>query len=290
MRFRNGQGIPFLLALLSFSAFGAEPVRDFLVIGTPSACALYDQYEQLLSDVQKKALPANAPFEIINGRQLMGDQITQAMRLGLLGSVYYLMLDEKGNMAGVPQTAAAVRYKRCSPRYDTLVVTVPSLTLTQRPSAGGALGTLHKGETVLRIFTWRGSSYLLGSGSRPVFGWAGASGNILRPVAARHPAGVSGDAFAQLHLRIMKRLKDANGQYDTLFSYFNSRTRQEKTAPQWIAETTEGYHRYILQGSDEIIRSLESSTLQIVKEVEQLLLGKPYLASYRHGVITIGPR
>ncbi|MBN1758092.1 MAG: hypothetical protein JW863_07240, partial [Chitinispirillaceae bacterium] len=257
-----------LAALLSFPLMAASPSSDFLIIESPASCALYDQYEQLLSDSKKNSLPPNAPFEIINERQLMGDQITQAMQLNLLGSVYYLILDEKGNVTGVPGSAGSKRYRGCTPRNDSLMVTVSALSLMRQPVSGGTFVTLKRGDTVLRIFSWRGSNYLLYSKQKQIFGWTGSTKKQLRAIESKHTVHSSENDFSPLHLRIMKRLKEANDRYDSLFSYFNTRTRQEKAVPRWIAEAT-GDHRYVLKGSDEVVGVLENSTRYIVKDIEQ---------------------
>ena len=290
MKFRSYGYRAVLMTLLSFPATAAATSVDFLVIGSPGSCTLYDQYEQVLATARKNALPPNAPFEIVSERQLMGDQITQAMQLSLLGSTYYLLLDEKGAVTGVPASAGLTRYHGCTPRHDSLLVTVASLSLTRHPGSGGSLAALNKGDTVLRIFSWRGSNYMRRCGAHPVFGWTGSSKGRFRAVEPLPTVHASEDDFAPLHLRIMKQLQAANERYDSLFSYFNHRTRQERNAPRWIAETTGDAHRYILKGSDEVVMTLDTSTRYLFRDIEQLLLGKPYLASYRQGIITIRRR
>ena len=286
MQFR--QAVPFIFSFIFYTgASGAPQAGDFLVIGIPRECELYDQYEQQVPEAGRRSIPAEAPFEIISERQLMGDQITQAMRLSLFGSTYYIMLDDKGKTAGLPPAAAAKRYKGCIPYYDTFTVALP-LSMARNPSGTGKRIRLEKNDTVLRIFTWHGLTFIYRPGSKPVCGWLRVNGNVLRPREKRGNKGEN-DNFSALHRRIMKRLMEANERYDTLFTYFNSRTGQDVAIPRWVAEPGKEY-RYVLQGSDAIISRLERSTRQIVKDVEQMLLGKPFLAAYRQGVITIGTR
>jgi hypothetical protein len=276
-------GVLFLCA----PAWSAKPAREFLVIGNPSVCALYDQYEQALTPTRKKALPTNAPFEIRDNRELMGDQISQAMRLSLLGTTYYLLLDDKGNITGLPPSASPVRYRGCMPGYDTLTVVAASLSLTRKPSGGGSIATLNNGAAVLRIFTWQGSAYVLSASPDPRYGWCRSSERLLRPIVQKSAS--TGSDFALLHQRIMKRLIEANDRYDTLFSYFSSRTRQEKSKPEWVADPTVD-RQYILRGSDEVVTVLENSTRYLVRDIERMLLGKPFLVSYRKGIISIESR
>jgi hypothetical protein len=276
-----------IMLLLTYRAHGAPARRDFLVIGNPQACALYDQYEQQLPEAKKRLIPPDAPFEIVNERQVMGDQITQAMRLSLLSVPYHVMLDDGGKPAGLPASASVKRYRGCTPLYDTLIVAASAIQVTQNPAGGGRRSTLKKDDVVVRIFTWHGTTFLYRTGSRPVFGWTTAAKNSLRPLKKQRTG--KNDDFALLHLRIMRRLNEANELYDTLFSYFNRTTHQEKSAPKWVAQTSKDY-RYVLQGSAEVTAQLEKSNLLIFRDIEQILLGKPYLVTYRHGAMTIGPR
>ena len=54
--------------------------------------------------------------------------------------------------------------------------------------------------------------------------------------------------------------------------------------PWWFSPTQ------TLTGSVETLSQLESSTEFIVRDIDYLLMGKPFAASYRDGIITIGPR
>ncbi len=268
--------------------WSAKPVKEFLVIGNPSVCTLYDQYEQVVTTAQKKVLQAGAPFEIRTTRELMGDQISQAMQLSLHGTTYYLMLDDKGKLTGLPPGASPVKYRGCTPRYDTMTIAAASLSLTRKPSGGGSVATLNKGAAVLRIFSWHGSEYVRSTSPQPRYGWCRSSKRLLRPIVPKNTS-AAGSGSALVHQRIMKRLIEANDRYDTLFSYFSSRTHQEKTTPEWIADPTVD-RQYVLRGSDEVVTVLENSTRYLVRDIERMLLGKPFLVVYRKGVISIESR
>ncbi|MBN1577646.1 MAG: hypothetical protein JW913_13890 [Chitinispirillaceae bacterium] len=279
---------PFFLLGAAIGQPPAAPCVDFIIIGDPVACKLFDQYEQPLSAEWKKTIARNAPFEIVNERQPMGDQITQAMRLSHLASTYYLMLDDKGKPAGLPSTSSAVRYRGCTPYYDTVIVTLPSLRLTERHPAGGAVVTLKKGETIIRIFGWRGTTFLCRQGKQPFYGWSNAPKSAFRmpeKKSADQP-----DDFSMLHTRIMKRFADVNERYDSLFRFFNTITGQQKAIPHWDYSLTGNRHVYALKGSDATVSQLETSTRHILADIEYILLGKPFAALYRDGAITIGPR
>ena len=287
MKFRHFLFLSTLSAAVGLAA--AAPAVEYLIIGNPAVCELYDQYEQPLSPAAKRALPRNMPFEIVNARQTMGDQITEGMRLSHLGTTWYLVLDDKGKTTGLPPAAAAVRYKGCAATDDTFVVATTSLRLSDRNPPGSAGTTIAKGETVIRVFTCGSASYYYRPGASALFGWSQASRNAFKApdAAASHTVA---DEYALLHERIMKRLADANERYDSLFRFFNTKTQQQKAVPRWKYVAEGNFHRYTLAGSIETVGQLESSTEYIIRDIDYMLMGKPFAASYRNGVITIGPR
>ena len=284
------RNIIFHLLLLCCTAGGitAASSSDFLVIGNPAVCDLFDQYEQPLPASQKKRLPPNAPFEIVKEQQLMGDQITQAMRLSHLASTYYLMLDDKGKPAGLPPASSTVRFKECTPMDDTVIVAVPSVKLTSRYPSGGNVVAVKKDETLIRIFGWRGASFIYRPGTPSFFGWTNAPRSAFK--APKKKAASAGEDFSPLHQRIMRRLADANERYDTLFLFFNRVSGLKKAVPQWDYSTKGNRHIYSLRGSEATVRQLEASTSYIVGDIENILLGKPYTVFHQNGVITISTR
>lgn len=282
----------FFTAILCCCAIAAAASpREYIVIGNPAAADLYDQYEQSLSAAQKRALPRNMPFEIVEARRTMGDQITQGMRLSHLGTTWYLMLDEKGKVAGLPAEAAAVRYRGCTPSGDTLMVVLKSLPLHDRnPSGTGKTGiTIAKGEKVLRLFTYGNSGFYCKPGAPMLFGWSDAPRSAFS-APDKKISSAAPDEYAGLHERIMKRLSDANDRYDALFRFFNATSGQQKAIPHWESGREGTIYRYKLSGSVETIGQLEKSTGIIVRDVDYILMGKPYTASFGDGVITVRPR
>lgn len=260
---------------------------DFLIIGNPSECGLYDQYEQPLPPAQKKRLLPGTPFRIVNNAQFMGDQITRGMHLSYHSASFYLMLDDKGNPAALPSSALPSTYRNCTPLFDTVLITAPAVKMYPRYPSSGNSTIIKKGERAIRVFSFRGSTYLLRS-LQPRYGWSRLNdGSFRRPPT--NDRSKKSD-YTHLHKRIMIRLENANRRYDTLFHYFNSITRQQKSVPFWDYSENDGNHSYRLNGSRETVAQLEKSTRYIVDDIEAILLGKPFSATCKEGVITIGSR
>lgn len=277
-----------LIVLFAACRFFAANATDFLVIFDPVSCALFNQYEQPMSAGEKESLPANAPFEIINDRELMGDQVTKAMRLSLFSTTYYLILDGRGNPSGLGP-AVASRYNGCTRHYDTVTVAISSVKFYSRFPPGGKSVVVKKDETLVRVFSISGATLFLRLTTPGFFGWSNAPLSSFR-APDRKTSSQPEDDFADTHKRIMKRLTDANQRYDTLFSFFNTVTGQGKSTPFWQYSRNEALRQYRLKGSEETIRQLESSTRLIFRDIEYTLMGKPFHADMRNGTISIEPR
>lgn len=257
--------------------------KEFVIIGNPQAAQLYDQYEQQLTPSQKKALPHGMPLEIVAKRQLMGDQITPGMRLSFSNETYYLMLDEGGRPNGLPPSADAQFYRNCTYINDTLAIAAVSVPLADNETRH----LLKKGDLVIRLFKNGEKHYLFHAASNR-FGWTDATLSAFSRPSAKKATVIP--TFNDLHLRIMKRLELANCSYDTLFTFFNTLTHQDRSTPKWIAAVKNGVYSYSLVGSAETVTQLESSTDYLLNDVERMLLGRPFSAHYRAGTITITDR
>jgi hypothetical protein len=218
----------------------------------------------------------------------MGDQITRGMRLSHFSTTYYLMLDDNGKPAGLPTSASPSIFRQCTPLFDTVQIAVPSLKLYSGYPSSGKRTAIKKGESVIRVFHFRGSTYCYRPGSSPLYGWSTLrTGTYRKSPVQKQP---EKSAYVHLHARIMKRLESTNRRYDSLFCYFNTVTSQQKSVPFWEYSEKNGIHHYTLNGSRETVMQLAGSTRYIVGDIEAILLGKPFSVAFKDGIITIGPR
>jgi len=266
----------------------AAPKCNFLVIGVPKNTDLFNEYEIELSAREKNNLPQGIPFQIVNAKQLMGDQIRQGMHLQYFSTSYYLILDDNGKAAGLPPSAQAKTFRNCTYVYDTVTVAVSAVKVYDRYPSQGKTTLMKKGTRVVRIFRYRNATYLCRLSSPAMYGWTHVQNSSFKRTVAVPKT--SNDEFILVHDRIMRRLEQINNRYDSLFTFFNSVTRQRKSVPKWIYEQNGTLHRYILSGADETVTQLEGSTRYIVDEVEKLLLGKPFSVTYENGIITVSQR
>ncbi|MCX7726280.1 MAG: hypothetical protein N2053_05475 [Chitinispirillaceae bacterium] len=258
--------------------------KDVLIIANPALCRLYDQYEQLMPLEKKKEIVKNAPFEIVNEKRLMGDQITDGIQLSLLGVTYYLLLDEKGKIAGVPPSAGIIRYRGCDFFYDTVRVIVSSVKVYSDYTGNVVCGELRKNDIVIKVFTYRDKTFVYFIGHKIFTGWVKGTTGIFGSIQQKKSVKKE-DEFTEIHTRIVKKLNEANNSYKSYFEYFNKITGMEKSIPQWIFYEKE--RKYVLTGSKEIISQLSYSTEYLINEIKKMVEGRKFGIIYNEGVISV---
>lgn len=279
--------IQFLVAILLSSCAAIAAAADYLIIGTPPEAELYDQYEQRLSQSSLDALPGGIPFLIVSKKQLMGDQITYGMKLSHAGDAYFLMLDERGQLSGLPKTARASIISSCQPFSDTMAAATRNDLYGQHPRANKLL-SIDKGDLVIRYLK-KGEAFYVKSIKNGTYGWIYPSpSSLVKP--APKTASVTTSSFADLHQRVVNRLDAANRQYASFFTFFCNHTGVHKSTPQWTFVNDGRVLTYTLQASAEIKNQLDASTRYLVNDIERIIAGKPFTVTSASGTITIRPR
>jgi len=267
----------------------AAALKEYLVISSPAAAELYNQYEQRISPSDKARLPVPLPLKVVAKKQLMGDQITTGMKLSYNSETYYLMLDDKNAPAGLPPSAGATFYTQCTDYSDTVTTVLPQVTLSSRYPTGGTTVTLAKGVDVTRLFSTGQATFVVTTLPPHRNGWVRTTDRTFSKRAVTAALPTSAD-FTTLHLRIVKHLNKINSTYDSLFTFFSTHTGRATTVPSWRSTSSKGTFRYTLSGTPETVAQLSSSTSYVVGEIERMLLGKPFQVQYVNGTITILPR
>ena len=257
----------FFLCHLTFAA-----QSDFLIITNPDKLSILNQYEQPLTELEKKLIFPFMPFQIINPKEILGDQITEVIRCTNLGSTYFLLKNESGGFTGNDHITFQ-KISKCIVLGDTVEV-VRDFTLSQKFPTKGIESTIKKGESCIRIFQNGSNTYLLGLGNPQRYGWCAASGVLKKAIKIENSEATVD--LVDIGQRVQKRLDAANELYKNYFSYFNDLTDQQKSIPYWQTFSENGGYRCTLKGSRQTIAQLQQSTDYIVQDIKQLLLGKPF--------------
>ncbi|HON10148.1 MAG TPA: hypothetical protein PLE24_04715 [Chitinispirillaceae bacterium] len=266
-----------LLALI-FTSSAAE----FVIVSQPGKLSIFDQYEQPLSEEDKKQLLPNSPFQIINRNELMGDQITEALRFSYQGRTFFLRKGD-GTSAFLQKTLT-----NCTVINDTVQLK-SDIRMSGGTSPGGSSFPAKAGQKVIRVFRRGNDFYLLLPGQNERYGWYSGPSSVFLTSAAPQVA-VKSDDLSSIEQIVKKRIDAVNDTYRSMFDFFNEVTNQQKSIPSWTVTVEKKSINCKLSGPSQVIGQLEQSTRYIVQDLEQSLLGKPFTVSYTPGKIEIGPR
>jgi hypothetical protein len=278
----------FIFIFIAFSY--SQSTSDFLIAPRPSVYTILNQYQQAIGAEEQKEFVPYVPFQVVNQDEVLGDQITKALKFTFNNKVYFLQKDDEGHLVGERDKSGHELLKKCTLMDDTMEVlkdkTVPFFG---RNMPSGLSAYLKKGESVVRIFKYNDRFYVKRNDKTPVYGWVpGYVQNALRRCAAMPAA--SADMSGYVHDRIIERFASANATYRRYFNHFNSLTDRQKALPVWRCETKGNEIRCVLNNPYQTGDQLRESTQYIVRDIENMLLGKPFLVLSEQGSITVRPK
>jgi len=283
--------IPFLLLSVN-SPVPAQEKADFLLLARPAALSILNQYELKLPAAEKAGLPAGAPFRVIREQGTLGDQATPAREVRWQNRVYFLELDEAGKLKG--EAAAGMQvYKGCPVAGDTIRVEKNGILRLADPAAGGSRpgrgAPLAKGEILIRQFKHRDQYYVLKPGPRPQYGWVNlAKTAAWTAVKKAAPVAVAASIPAAVQNQIIQRLQAANQAYRKFFAYFDQLNQEQKSPPRWTWQA--GKDRITCRLNGPSGPQLAASTPVLARNLENLLIGRPFRVTSAAGEITIEPK
>lgn len=259
---------------------------DFLIITNPQELSILNLYEQPLSDSEKRLFPEFTPFLIVNHKNVLSDQITEAVKCINLGSIYYLIKNDKGGFLS-SNTVTFQKIINATVLNDT-VEAARDFALSQKFPSRGIETPIKKGDTFIRIFQNGVNTYLFRIGKPSLYGWCN-NPNVLKLITKTKQLKKSAD-YSDIVPSIQKHLDIINDYYKSYFFFFNTLTKQQKGIPLWEMTSDNGTYKCTLKCSQSTLNQLEESTNYIFQDIEQLLLGKPFSVSYTNNQILIRKR
>ncbi|NLL12309.1 MAG: hypothetical protein GX267_02785 [Fibrobacter sp.] len=266
---------------------GTEKKGDFLIISDPSKLSIFNQFEQILTETDLNNIPSYTPFLIVNRKETLGDQITEAIRCQYKGQTCFLLLDEKGNLKGLSSQHYHNIFKSCLIIGDTVSLN-QSTNVYQKYPSSGPVTKCSAGQTVSRIFRYS-SSYYVFIPDKKVYGWINGGPSIFK-TSAKNLVKSRTFSVNDIYEVVENRLKAVNETYNQYFEFFNDITHQDKSVPQWKLRNDGKQLKCTLSSSAQISEQLQNSTRYVLQDIEQILLGKPFNIQYNSGEITISPR
>lgn len=274
-----------LFSILFVFPVMAGKTADFVIISTPAKLSIFNQFEQALTEKELNSFATNTPFEIVNRKETLGDQITDAMRCKNQGSTFYILLDNKGAFKNAPTSLYQKFYTKCTVLYDTVQLKRETKISDKYPS-GSTTRVCKPDQILVRIFQQSGFYYVFVP-QMDLYGWIAANPSLFK---TKEKISKIDNTFsvADIEHIVLTRLTAANQDYQAYFGYFNTLTQQDKSIPIWKLENDgKRLHCKLSGSSPQVARQLQQSTRYIVQDIEQMLLGKPFAVQYSSDEITI---
>lgn len=275
----------FLLLLMQSSKAGER--AEYLIISDPHKISIFNKFEQSLTENEIKSLYSNTPFQILNSRETLGDQITEALRCSYQGETYFLLLDNKGRLKNSSASLYQKTFQKCLPINDSVQLK-QSINVYERYPSSGAMVKCKPNQYVTRIFQFSTSFYIF-IPEKKFYGWVNNSQGIFNTIKKATPQSTA-IKVSDITDIVQARLGAVNQYYRQYFEYFNTITQQNKTIPMWKMEIDGNRVHCVLSSSAHITDQLQQSTRYVVQDIEQMLLGKPFTVQYTTKEIIINPR
>ncbi len=277
----------FVLALI-VPAF-PQKTADMFIIDKPEKFTVLNRFQQPLTASEQNELVSFSPMQIVNNEEILGDQITKALRFELDGKVWFLQKDDAGKFLGASSKDGRAVLKGCVLVNDTVYVSSGSVAVSIGLMPGPSKGFLSKGEKVIRVFKYGNAWYVKRDTHPPQYCWC-ALGNadaFHKATVAAQEADTS--VAKELESRILARFQTANDTYRQYFDHFNAVTGQSKTIPFWQCSIQNHAVSCVLNAPYRNTALLDESSRYIVRDIENLLIGKRYAVKSLHGEILIEP-
>jgi hypothetical protein len=286
MLLRNTITVFLFTVTISFS----QNTADFLILSSPRDYTILNQYQQRLTKEDEKLFVPLVPLKIENDEEVLGDQITKALRVGFGGRTWFIQKDESGNLLGDRGKQFRQIFKKCAIINDTVLILADrTISFSKKNPPSGENDYLKKGEYVARLFSYGGQCYIRRSAAKVQYGWgrfgAGSGWKRVEQVVEKQE-GMT-DALVE---KITERFKNANKTYAEYFAYFDSLTGQEKTVPVWRCEAKGNEVHCELNAPYKNTGQLDESTRYLVRDVENMLIGKKYDVVNEKGDVIVRPR
>ena len=270
----------------------AKGGADFIIIASPAEYAIYNQYEQPLSEDEKAVFVPYSPFMIVQKDMMLGDQITHALKFAFQQRMYYLLKDEDGKFTGEKQNSGRKILRGVELIEDTIESLAGGLTMA---SGEGMSVVIPKGTRMERIFRSGPRYYCAAIFGRTTYGWSSlepryAWRNVDKGISAGIPARADTGLSEMLRQRIMARFASANDSYKAFFYHFNSMSGDEKAVPGWCCEKNGSRMVCRLTGSPSNNNQLSESLKVLEQDIGNLLMGTDFKAIGVNGEIVIEKR
>jgi hypothetical protein len=278
----------FLTCLIGFvfCSIVSAKSADFIVLLSPQALTIFNQYEQPLSATEKSQLSPSVPIQIIQNDVRLGDQITRAMQCAFEQKTVYVLKDEQGEIINGKGNIQIL--KACMLIEDTVEIVRDGAVLFSRQfPISPSSSALKKSEALVVFFRFGNSFAVRLDRDRPAerYGWCPASSQSAW--RKNKTVSVVDTVIAPLvRDELNARIEKANELYKKFFDEFNRASGLQKSVPAWRTVNGAGLG-WTLNAPYDHTGELNESTVRLVEEMRDVLIGKPFSAVYENGELTV---
>ena len=283
----------FLVWAAFLSAFFITPVVsqtfDVVIIEEPRHLIAYDAFQQSLASSQLTVLRPFVPMKILKAHDVLGDGLTNCIKVDVDGNIFFLLSDDSGRLVGGNKLGTVKTYERKVFFQDTITILV-SRKIIFMSFADGSQSSLAAGERCVRYFENAGSVYVKRLGKDPAFGW------IRIPVAEEgswwqivRTASVQLELSSALRERMNGRILQVNQTLAQIYAVLNRESGKRLKAPQWYVDPHAESLSFVLL-PESALNIYPQSVEALKTSLQTYLLGTSYNAFMTGNKIDIKSR
>jgi len=277
----------FFLLLFSISLFGQNKA-SYLISENPQELTFLDKYQQHISNQEKSAFEPFTPFLILKKSEPLGDGLSFAHRVSYAGATYFILVAEDGKINNPSDYNPVAILNNCRLINDTILITRDnSISVIQNIKPRGNGSSLEKSDILIRHFKYKSYYFVSYAGDYKQFGWSKFGKTNSWQKVKLETIKKDIELNAKIKIKIQRQFKNANEAYKTYITFFNKQSGKQKQIPRWEFTFKGSELKAKLNSRHIKINSLRESTLVLVRNLENILLGKPYSVSYKSGTLSI---
>ncbi len=265
------------LVLLTFTTVSSSfsQTSDVWIIEKPEHLVVYDVYQQSVESSQSNAIRPFEPVRVIKARDVLGDSMTPCSKVEVGGEMYYLLLNERGHLAGSALLGTVKVFRGVKFLDDTVEVLQSRKILFQDPVKKNS-HFLAGGNFCVRYFSVGGTTYAKIIGQEERYGWLQLPGRERGAVwkAAETPQ-IAQSLSPMIRDRIAKRIRQANLTLSELYLFLSRRTGRKMVVPQWRIQSS-GPSMACTFVPDSVAPQFSQSIQTLCTTLQTYLLGTGY--------------
>ena len=248
---------------------------------------IYNQYQQRATAHDLTGILPFAPFAILRENDFLGDGFTRCMKVEAGGRQFFLEKDSSGNISRNNQLGFETIFRKTILLNDTIEV-LKNNRLERADVVGNTTATLQPGARMIRLFSYRGRTYVKMLGVVGKYGWvdfAGRSRGSDWSFVKVEETSIA-EQLQKVLPQVQAQALAVNEKLTKLYDVFSRTSPRTLAVPQWQVIDSSLAIICMLQ-PDSIGSRHAQTTRWLGKNIEGSLLGTRLRAMVMPGRIEI---